>query len=172
MKKTIIFLTLAVLAVALFSGSFQVKNECVRIHIRANSDDEIDQSVKYEVKDALVDYLTPYLCTLESAEDAKSVVKSKISDIEYIANKTLSKKGYDYTAKVKLCTEKFPARVYDEYVLEEGIYDALIVELGKAEGKNWWCVLFPPLCFTPTNGGDTIVYKSKIAEICQEIFGT
>lgn len=172
MKKTVIFLALAVLFVAIASGSFGVKNECVRIHIRANSNDNVDQSVKYEVKDVLVDYLTPYLSHLESAKDAKNVVESKLTDIERIANQTLAKKGFNYVAKARFCTEKFPARAYGEYVLEEGVYDALIIELGKAEGKNWWCVLFPPLCFTPMGEGDTVVYKSKIAELCEEFFGT
>ncbi len=172
MKKLVIFLTVAVIATVLFGGNFEVKEECVRIHIRANSNGTMDQSVKYEVKDELVSYLTPYVQNLSSSSSAKSVVESKISELEKIADRVLEQNGYSYKSKVKLTREEFPARSYGEYTLDAGEYDALIVELGEAEGDNWWCVLFPPLCFTPRGEGDTVEYKSKILELCKEIFGT
>ena len=172
MKKTILVISIFLAIIAIFSGNFSVKNECVRVHIRANSDLTCDQNVKYIVKDEIVKYLTPYVSDLKSSSEAKSVIESKLNDIKLVADRTLKRNGYDYEANVKLCKEKFPARVYDKYVLEEGVYDALIIELGEASGKNWWCVLFPPLCFTPMGEGDTVTYKSKIAELCKEIFGT
>ncbi len=172
MKKLVLALAILVVAVSLFGGSFEVKNECVRVHIRANSNADFDQKVKYEVKDEVVRYLTPYISELTSSNDAKKVVEAKLSSVEEIAKKTLMKNGYSYGAKARLTKEEFPARCYDGYTLEEGVYDALIIELGEGKGDNWWCVLFPPLCFTPAGNGDTITYKSKIAELCEEIFGT
>lgn len=172
MKKLVSVLGIILVVVLLFSGEFGVKNECVRIHIRANSDLTIDQSVKYAVKDEIVSYLTPFVSNLDSSNKAKSVIEGKLDDIKRVADKTLKEKGYNYSASVSLRKENFPTRAYGEFVLEEGVYDALIIELGKGEGKNWWCVLFPPLCFTPSGEGDTIVYKSKLVELCREIFGT
>lgn len=172
MKKIIGLLIIAVIGTVLFGGNFEVKDSCVRIHIRANSNADIDQNVKYEVKDAVVSYLTPYIAHLDSSNDAKSVVGSKLAEIESVANSVLESKGYGYYAKAELRREEFPARSYGEYTLEEGIYDALIIELGEGKGNNWWCVLFPPLCFTPLGEGDTIEYKSKIAELCEKIFST
>lgn len=172
MKKIIGVLIVAVIGTVLFGGNYEVKDSCVRIHIRANSNADIDQSVKYEVKDAVVEYLTPYISHLESSSEAKSIVQSKLTDIERVADKVLSNKGYGYRASAKLCREEFPARSYGEYTLAEGVYDALIIELGAGEGNNWWCVLFPPLCFTPRGEGDTVEYRSKIAELCEKIFST
>ena len=75
-----------------------------------------------------------------------------------------------YGANVKFCQEEFPTRSYDGVVLESGIYDSLIVELGSAEGDNWWCVVYPPLCFVSNNSQD-ILYKSRILEILKSILG-
>ncbi len=172
MKKIVVFLTVAVVLTVLFGGNFEVKDSCVRIHIRANSNATVDQSVKYEVKDAVVNYLTPFVCNLTSSDMAKQEVGEHIEEIEKVADGVLEKKGYHYESKVYLTQEKFPARSYGEYTLEEGVYDALIVELGEADGDNWWCVLFPPLCFTPKGEGETVEYKSALKEICDKIFGT
>jgi stage II sporulation protein R len=78
----------------------------------------------------------------------------------------LLQKGYSYGARASVRRERFPTRVYGEYVLERGEYLALIVELGKGEGDNWWCVVYPPLCFVGDSGAK-LVYKSKIAEIIE-----
>ena len=83
----------------------------------------------------------------------------------------MQRNGYSYGATAKLKRENFPARSYEGYTLEEGVYEALIIELGEGTGNNWWCVLFPPLCFTPKGEGDTIEYRSKLAELCEKIFG-
>lgn len=155
----------------MLSGSFEVKEECIRIHVRANSNTTIDQEVKYVVKDAIVSYLTPYVSDASTFEEAKSTVQSRLSDVERVARETLRKSGFEYGVRVRLTREEFPARVYDGYTLEAGVYEALILELGAGTGDNWWCVLFPPLCFSPSGKGETIEYKSKLAELCNQIFG-
>lgn len=172
MKKVFGFLLVCLAIIILLSGEFTVKNECIRIHIRANSNIAGDQDVKYAVKDAVVEYLTPILGEEMDFESAKRKVQENLSGVEKVAEQVLSSYGYKYGARAKLTREEFPTRYYGEYVLEEGVYDALILELGEADGNNWWCVLFPPLCFTPTGKGETIEYRSKIQELCERIFNT
>ena len=84
-----------------------------------------------------------------------------------LANQVLAKNGFNYKATVAVRNEEFPTRVYEDLTLESGYYDALIVELGRAKGDNWWCVVYPPMCFTGNESG--IIYKSKILEIIQNL---
>ena len=160
----IILLTAGCDALAFGTEKEERTEEYIRIHVRANSDDEKDQSVKYEIKDATVSALTPLVAKCKSREDAFDAIKKSEKLIEETADKILAERGFSYTSAVKVENEKFPTRVYDDVTLPCGYYDAVIVELGKAEGKNWWCVVYPPLCFT---NGD-VKYKSKIAEIIKE----
>ena len=144
----------------------------LRIHIRANSNDTIDQAVKYQVKDALVTYLTPILAEATTKAEAMELVSKNIDEITEVACLTLQNCGYNYGAKAELRREEFPARCYDDVVLESGEYDSLIVELGSGTGNNWWCVVYPPLCFVNANldGSQNIVYRSKLVEIIKSFF--
>ena len=144
----------------------------IRIHVRANSNSEGDQRVKYEVKEAVVDYLTPLIAEGETFEFAYEILKQNLENIEKIANDVLERNGYLYVSKAKLNQEYFPTRSYGEITLENGFYDALILELGSGEGDNWWCVVYPPLCFIGAEGNDykNIKYKSKLVEIVQKFF--
>lgn len=169
-----IFAGLAVLAalVAVIAAlpKGRANSEFLRIHIRADSNSEADQNVKYAVKTAIVDYLTPFLAQVHSKEEAMSTVRSALNGIEQTANTVLQANGFEYKAHAKLCREQFPDRTYGELTLEQGVYDALIIELGSGSGNNWWCVVYPPLCFVngQSNGTDQIVYRSRIAEIIRE----
>ena len=140
--------------------------EYLRIHIRANSNSEIDQSVKYEIKDELISYLTPYIANCNSKQDAEKLLNENKAELKSLIDSYLKARGFNYTANVVVRNEKFPTRVYGEFTLEEGFYDAVIVELGEAKGDNWWCVVYPPLCFT--GNGCEVKYKSKILEIIKE----
>ncbi|MFA6860713.1 MAG: stage II sporulation protein R [Clostridia bacterium] len=147
-------------------------DEYLRIHIRANSNLSEDQSVKYAIKDKIVDAMVGFLAYCETKEEAEKTVKNNLSLIEEVANKTLIAYGFSYKAKAFLRTESFPTRSYQDLTLESGIYDALILELGEAKGDNWWCVVYPPLCFVQNNPScDKVVYKSRIIEIINSIFG-
>ncbi len=144
----------------------------LRIHIRANSNDTIDQAVKYQVKDALVNYLTPILAEATTKTEAMQLVSQNLDNITEVARLTLEEHGYNYGAKAELRREEFPTRCYDDVVLESGEYDSLIVELGSGTGNNWWCVVYPPLCFVNANldGSQGVVYRSKIVEIIKSFF--
>ena len=165
MKKILgIAISVIILITLLACGlKTQPNTQYLRIHIRANSNLEIDQNVKYEIKDKLVDFLTPILSECETKEKAEEALKNNLENIEQIADKCLKAKGFNYKSNAKLNNEYFPTRTYSSLTLESGYYDALIVELGEAKGDNSWCVVYPPLCFT--NSNSKVVYKSKIAEI-------
>lgn len=137
--------------------------EYLRIHIRADSNETAAQSVKYRVKDAVVAFLTPYIAECDTKSKAEKMLTAKLSEIEKVADKVLYEQGFDYTSRAKINTEEFPTRNYGDFTLERGYYDALIIELGSGKGDNWWCVVYPPLCFT--GSGTNYVYKSKILEI-------
>lgn len=147
-------------------------NAYLRVHIRANSNDNIDQTVKYEVKTAIVDYLTPKIAEGSTFNDVYKLLNENLESIENVANKVLENNGFNYTSNASLRDEYFPTRSYGEYTLEDGFYDALIIELGEGKGNNWWCVVYPPLCFIGAEGSNysNIKYKSKLIEIIQNFF--
>lgn len=174
MKKImfVICSIVALFALALFLPSESGEEyDYLRLHIRANSNLSIDQNVKYEIKNQLVDFLTPYFSTAESKDEAVALVNALAPNIENICDNVLSSNGFNYTSNVKINNEYFPTRTYANTTLESGYYDAVIVELGLAEGDNWWCVMYPPLCFVNKNETTSqINYKSKIVEWFKSIF--
>ena len=142
----------------------------LRMHVRANSDSEADQAVKYAVKDALVEYLIPVAAACSTKEQAMAAVGARLPALAAVADGVLAEAGFAYGAKASLRKEEFPARVYDGVTLEAGVYDALILELGAAAGQNWWCVVYPPLCFSGAATGGNVQYGSRLWEIIQGFF--
>ena len=165
MKK--LGITLLIIAIICVSAVFGVtksgKNEeYLRIHIRANSNSEIDQSVKYDVKSLTVEFLTPYMENVTSKKGAVEVLNKVKGDLKNKIDGLLAKNGFNYKSNVLIKNEEFPTRVYEDLTLEKGYYDAVIVNLGDAAGDNWWSVVYPPLCFL--NDESDVSYKSKIVE--------
>ena len=144
----------------------------LRVHIRANSNSSEDQDVKYKVKAAVVDYLTLKIANGSTFNDAYEILNSNLENIEAVADNVLRDNGFNYKTEALLKDEYFPTRSYGEYTLENGYYDALIVNLGSGKGDNWWCVVYPPLCFIGSEGSVTknIKYKSKLVEIVKNFF--
>lgn len=178
MKKVFILITalaalLIVINVATYDeeASSDVNADYLRIHIRANSNSDIDQSVKYEVKEAVVKALTPALENVSSKKEAMKIISENLELIDEVSERVLVSHGFYYGAKSRLCQEDFPTRTYGELTLSGGVYDALIVDLGSGEGDNWWCVVFPPLCFVADGEGEKVTYKSLIAEWFEKLFG-
>lgn len=141
----------------------------LRLHVRSNSDSAADQAVKYEVKEAIVEYLTPVAASAESKEEAVAALEAALPGIERTANAVLAENGFAYLSRAEIRAEEFPTRVYDGVTLEAGVYDALIVELGSGKGANWWCVVYPPLCFAGETGAN-VQYRSRIWEIIHDFF--
>ena len=144
------------------------EKEYLRIHVRANSNLESEQQVKYKVKDAIVEFLSPYIAECDTKQKAQTLLTKRLGEIESVANSVLKQNGFKYLAKASVRKEKFPTRVYQGLELESGFYDALIIELGSGKGDNWWCVVYPPLCFTGENVKYS--YKSKILQIIRRFY--
>jgi len=156
-------IVLSIVIVACRTG--KTETEYLRIHVRANSSLQQDQDVKYIIKDDLVSYLTPFIAEVKSKSEAISLLNSKTTQMEAICNNRLKSRGLTYSASVSIVEEYFPTRVYDDVTLEAGYYDAIIVSLGEAKGDNWWCVVYPPLCFVKNA---PVKYKSKLLEIIKK----
>ena len=168
MKKFLITVLIiaAIITTVLFASgakSAQAKNDYLRIHVRANSNEQIDQSVKYIVKDEVVKFITPYAAKCTDKQTAMEVIGGILPQIEEVCDRVLKQNGFEYTSKASVRAEEFPTRVYGDLTLESGIYDALIIELGTGTGDNWWCVIYPPLCFT--SGTADVQYRSIIMDI-------
>lgn len=158
-------LIVLVIAGALCIPYEEIDYDYLRLHIRANSNMAVDQNVKYEIKDLMVDFLTPYFCNLTSKQEAIDKVEELTPQIENKCEGLLRSRGFMYSVNVKVNNEYFPTRTYNNTTLESGYYDAVIIELGDAVGDNWWCVMYPPLCFVNKNENNMqIKYKSKIVE--------
>lgn len=140
-------------------GNNRYDGELLRLHIRANSDETVDQTVKLKVRDAVNAYISSNV-DKTTFDEAYSDIGARLGDIEDVATAALEAAGFSYGARARLDNEYFPTREYGEYVVPEGYYDALIIELGAGAGANWWCVIYPPLCY-----GESFAYKSFFAEL-------
>ena len=131
------------------------KSESVlRFHVVANSNSEIDQSVKMEIKDALYRNIATSIKDVTSVETGKEIIRNKESELINISNSILKSHNLDYETDIKIGRFDFPTKSYGDTVYPAGNYEAVRVELGKAEGENWWCVLFPPICFVDASTTD------------------
>jgi len=176
MKKFIAagFILIALIAAAVYIGGslnvpVRAEADYLRIHVRANSNEQVDQSVKYIVKDEVVKFITPYAAQCVDKNTAIELIESILPEIEEVCDRILKDNGFDYTSRAQVRAEQFPTRVYGDLTLEAGLYDALIIELGTGTGDNWWCVIYPPLCFT--SGTQNVEYRSAIYEIIKKWFG-
>ncbi len=154
-----------------FFATKQTQTEYLRLHIRANSNTQEDQRVKYKVKDAIVEALIPLLADVETKDQAKDIVVKNFDYINAVADEVLKSEGFYYGAKSKIATEEFPTRTYENITLEQGEYEAVIIELGTGTGDNWWCLVYPAFCFTKTKNPTNYVYISKIWEIIEKVSG-
>lgn len=133
----------------------------LRFHVRANSDTAEDQALKMAVKEDVIAMLKPLLTDCDNVKETKNKVVSNLDRIYETAIHTLTEQGYDYDVKVYVTEEQFPAKTYGDLTFPEGRYQALRVDIGAAEGQNWWCVMFPPLCFVDES---TAVISSESKE--------
>lgn len=158
-KKYFIIFILLFLYVMLYSFSYannvvsDLSNSLFRLHVIANSNSKEDQNLKYLVRDELISYMNTLCSNVSSKEQAIAIANEHLDDFQKVANEVISKNGFNYSAKVQIGNFAFPTKTYGDISLPAGYYDALKVELGKAEGKNWWCVMFPSLCFVDINNG-------------------
>ena len=135
------------------SVSSDLSNSVFRLHILANSDSEEDQNLKLLVRDNVLSYMKEISANASSKEEVMAIMDEHLDDFYDVARKTILDEGYDYDVKLNIGKFDFPTKVYGDIALPAGIYDALRIEIGKAEGHNWWCVMFPSLCFVDVSSG-------------------
>jgi stage II sporulation protein R len=124
-----------------------------RLHILANSDNQIDQELKLKVRDNVLEYMREITKNISSKNEAINICNSNLENFKEIALKTIKEEGFDYSVNVNIGNFKFPTKHYGNISLPAGNYDALRIEIGAANGQNWWCSLFPPLCFVDMSSG-------------------
>jgi stage II sporulation protein R len=135
--------------------SENMSDKLIRFHVIANSDLNEDQEVKLRVRDAILEDVGPKLSKSGSRDESLKILEENLTNIESIANRELSKEGEKYRADAILGNFNFPIKKYGTITLPAGEYKALRIVLGDGEGKNWWCVMFPPLCFIDITRGLT-----------------
>ncbi|MDR3022226.1 MAG: stage II sporulation protein R [Clostridiales bacterium] len=145
--------------------------ELIRIHIIANSNSVQDQSVKYTVRDFIVDKLTTELQSAKNRNEAYSMLEQKKTYLNTEVDKILKDKSKPYHSNIDLSYEYFPARTYEGFVVDAGYYDAVLITLGEGQGENWWCVVYPPLCFFSQGNLSNFEYKSFLLQLWNNFFG-
>ncbi len=151
MKKgilTVFTMLFAVLLVAAIPTEAEaaIYDDTVRLHILANSDSEDDQRLKLDIRDAILREFGTRLSGLESKALAEAEISSLLPLIEEFAEEKIRLMGYSYSVSASIGEEWYDTRSYEDFSLPSGIYTSLIIKIGKGEGRNWWCVMFPPLC--------------------------
>ena len=158
------------------------KESLIRIHVLANSDSQADQQLKLQVKDAVVRYLQPQLEQSQSIEESRQIIQDQLPQIAQTATNTLRQAGSSYDVTLQYGHFDFPVKYYGSFSLPAGNYEALRILIGQGKGQNWWCVLFPPMCFTDSNVSTSgkytdqtpekkVVIKWKRAELLQQWMG-
>ncbi|NLC88179.1 MAG: stage II sporulation protein R [Clostridiaceae bacterium] len=158
-KNSLILLILLFIYIYISAFSYvnavsrDISNSVFRLHVIANSDSKEDQELKYKVRDDLIEYMNTLCSNINSKDEAIEIARSHKEDFISIAKSTIINNGYNYDVDVEIGNFSFPTKDYGDISLPTGFYDALRVKIGEAKGQNWWCVMFPPLCFVNISSG-------------------
>ena len=136
-------------------------NKIIRFHVIANSDTTFDQNLKLEVKDKILEYISPKLKDSKNIQQSREILRENNKQIIAIAQNVVKQNGYNYTVESTLSRENFPIKTYGNITLPQGNYEAYRVVIGEGKGQNWWCVMFPPLCFIDTSKGAVAYQKTE-----------
>ncbi|MBM6837353.1 stage II sporulation protein R [Clostridium saudiense] len=211
MKKNIFCFIIILFVINLFGGCAILDNEksldlkelsyeeiadkLIRFHVIANSDSEEDQALKLKVRDRIIDKMSIKLEKAESLDQARDILNSSIEEVNSIAREVIIEEGFNYDVNTMLSNENFPDKIYGDYIFPQGTYEAYRVIIGSGEGQNWWCVMFPPLCFVDESKNivdtkkldeniaklegkteankkddDKVIFKFKVVEIFDKMF--
>ena len=162
---------LAVAVIFCLTGFMSFEKQCdgirgkvLRLHVLANSDSEEDQALKLKVRDRLLEEGREILSGAENESEAAQKARENLGTLTRIAEDEVKRQGYDYPVTVKVERTYFGTRVYDNVTMPAGEYEALRVLIGSAEGKNWWCVMFPPMCLPAAEGGEGLQQENEKLE--------
>jgi len=138
-----------------------VAGKLIRFHVIANSDGKIDQALKLKVRDSVLKYISPKLVDCKSIGESREIIKSEDANIKKIAQTVIKNNGFKYSVATTLSQENFPVKTYGNITLPQGKYEAYRIIIGTGSGKNWWCVMFPPLCFVDITKGNVSYAKTE-----------
>lgn len=145
-----------------------IPDEAIRLRILANSNNEKDQAIKRKVRDNVNAEINKWVEDLTSLEDAREVIQSHLPDIEKIVAATLKNEQQTQSFTVDFARDvNFPTKMYGNYIYPAGKYEAILITIGEGRGANWWCVLFPPLCFLDFSNGEAV--KEQPAEAKKQV---
>lgn len=147
-----------------------ISNKIIRFHVLANSDSIEDQSLKLKVKDEIIKYMMPKLDKSNSIDESRKILKENDKEIKKIAENIINKNGYKYSVNTYLGQDQFPIKTYGNITLPQGQYEAYKIVIGNGQGQNWWCVMFPPLCFVDVTKGEvsTKETEQKMKKVLKE----
>ena len=148
--------------------SKELSDSVFRLHVIANSDSDEDQSLKYKVRDAVLEYMNTISANCTSKEEVIRLANEYENEFKEIAEKVIAENGYNYDVKIKIGNFEFPTKTYGDISFPAGYYDALRIEIGEAKGQTWWCVMFPPLCFVDVTSG---IVPDESKQIMQDNLG-
>ncbi len=172
----LVFLLISFIFITLSSYANTISNDLsnnfFRLHILANSDSEEDQALKLNVRDNIIEYMNTLTFSGLSKSEVITLVNENLSKFQEIAENTIKSQGYSYPVSLEVGNFYFPTKIYGNISLPSGYYDALKIEIGEAKGKNWWCSLFPPLCFVDISAGiiDETAEENLKANLSDEEF--
>lgn len=187
MRVLVLVFTVAVMVslVTFENTCSKLEKDVFRLHILANSDSKADQTLKMKVRDEIISEISPLYVDVQNKEEAMKITKKNLPLIENKAQQIVSLSGYDYDVKAMVKNEFFDTRYYDDFTMPAGFYDSLTITIGEAQGKNWWCVMYPSLCVGASSKlnmkedlsddeyrvitADDVVYKFKIVEYYEKI---
>ena len=164
-----VVLLLACTAMVVPQGAVEkdLSKDLIRFHVIANSDSDQDQALKREVRDAILHKVGDRFGKAETVEDARNIVLNSLEDIEAAAREEIALEGREYPVKAQMGHFDFPAKSYGSFTLPEGNYEAVKVVIGEGKGANWWCVLFPPLCFVDIS--NSITTQPEVTKVSKNL---
>ncbi len=170
MKKIIVIIFVITLLLGIVLGvSYKranasqetIADKLIRFHVIANSDTVEDQALKLKVRDEVLDYMAPKLKESKHINESREIIKENNEIIKEIAKKVIKDNGYTYSVDTMLSNENFPVKTYGNVTLPQGTYEAYRIIIGNGSGQNWWCVMFPPLCFTDITKGEASYQETE-----------
>lgn len=145
----------------------EIRHSVVRLHILANSDSDSDQTLKLAVRDAILAGTEELFTAPRTKEEAEALAGSHLGEIEAIAQDEIARQGYNYDVSARVVNRFFDTRHYDGFTMPAGRYDAVQVEIGSGDGKNWWCVMFPPMCIPAASEHTDLPVEEQIRSLGQ-----
>ena len=144
------------------------KENIIRFHIKANSDKEEDQLLKIKIRDKVLKEIGKEFGNSQSIEETRTIVENNLGNMKSIAEDIIASEGKNYSINISLGNENFPTRKYGNITFPSGEYETVMLTIGEGKGKNWWCVMFPPLCFVDINHSNANTVEEDLKEVLTE----